>query len=110
AAGGRRDNVLFVRQGAIDEADNRTVRQAPSRPQLKRDPLGGADPLHAPTGAEFTVHERNTCCADSQSDTPIVYHRWPFLVCSSLALFLPQLNRARLGHWGMISKRGSGKR
>jgi len=34
AAGGRRDNVLFVRQGAVDEADNETVRQVPSRPQL----------------------------------------------------------------------------
>ncbi len=40
AAAGRRDNVLFVRQGAADEADNPTVRQGPSRPQLKRDPLG----------------------------------------------------------------------
>ena len=31
-----------MRQGAVDEADNQTVRQVPSRPQLKRDPLGRA--------------------------------------------------------------------
>ena len=42
AADGRRNNVLFVRQGAVDEAVNPTVRQGPSRPQLKRDPLDGA--------------------------------------------------------------------
>ena len=41
AAGGRRDNVLFVRQGVLDEANNETVRQVPSRPQLKRGPLDG---------------------------------------------------------------------
>ena len=29
-----------MRQGAVDEADHQTVRQVPSRPQLKRDPLG----------------------------------------------------------------------
>lgn len=29
-----------MRQGAFDEADHQTVRQVPSRPQLKRDPLG----------------------------------------------------------------------
>ncbi len=28
-----------MRQGAVDEADNQTVRHVPSRPQLKRDPL-----------------------------------------------------------------------
>ena len=30
-----------MRQGAFDEADHQTVRQVPSRPQLKRDPLDG---------------------------------------------------------------------
>ena len=29
-----------MRQGAVDEADNQTVRHVPSRQQLKRDPLG----------------------------------------------------------------------
>ena len=35
------DNVLSVRQGVLDEADNQTVRHVPSRPQLKHGPLGG---------------------------------------------------------------------
>ena len=30
-----------MRQGVRDEADNQTVRQVPSRPQLKRGPLDG---------------------------------------------------------------------
>jgi len=32
----------FVRQGAVDEAVNRAVRQGPSRPQLKRGTLASA--------------------------------------------------------------------
>jgi len=38
-----------VRQGALYEADNQTVRQVPSRPQLKRYPLDGA-PAYVPEG------------------------------------------------------------
>jgi len=34
AADGRRDNLLFVRQGVRYEAETQTVRQVPSRPQL----------------------------------------------------------------------------
>jgi hypothetical protein len=37
---GAATNVPFVRQGAVDEAIDEPVRQAPSRPQLKRVALG----------------------------------------------------------------------
>jgi hypothetical protein len=46
-----------VRQGAVDEADHQTVRQVPSRPQLKRGSLGGTTQGERAMKARKQVYE-----------------------------------------------------